>query len=369
MTTSNYELRERIEAVSNASGGGDDLLTVAIPPEESLGETLERVEEEYAEAEYIHADESSTARRAVLERTKQILHEYGETPDGGLVVYVGVTGDEEDLSEYVFDDLPNPIREERYEWSNEFDAEALAAAAGDSSTYGLLVVERGGAALGRFDGDRVEAVETIDSDVMGKTKAGGQSADRFERDRARQKEEFFDDVAAEAERAFLEDGAGEDGAPTVDGLLVGGTTVTVEEFEDGDHLDHRLRDAVVGGTFSVEYATEQGLTQLAEKGRDAMDDAEGEEVREALERFRDGLRDDGDDEVAYGEEEVERALEFDAVETLLVSGARPVEDLREYEERVTEAGGEFVAVPPDTEDGARFAEAFGVAAVLRFPVE
>jgi peptide chain release factor subunit 1 len=360
--TTDYELRERIEAVSAAEGGGTDLLTVAIPPDRSLGAVLERVEEDHAEAEYLDADESSQARRQVLETARHRLHDYDGTPEHGLVLYVGAL-EGEGVEEYVFDDLPGPVDEFHFEWDNEFDVSALETVTQPSATYGLLVVERGGAALGRLDGDRVELVETIESDVMGKTKAGGQSADRFERDRERQKHEFFQEVATEAERAFLADGE-----PAVDGLLVGGTTITVDEFTDGDYLDHRLASLVVGGEFSVEYASEQGLHQLAEKGRDAVDDAEQEAVHEALERFRERLHDDAD-EVAYGDEETDRALEYGAVETLLVSGGRPPDDVREYEERTAEEGGEVVVVPPETEDGARFDETFGVAALLRYPVD
>lgn len=364
MTTPDYELRERIEAVSSASGGGNDLLTIAVPPETSIGAVLERVEEEHAEAEYLDADEFSKARRTVLERAQHRLHGYDETPANGLVLYVGAIEGADDVVEHAFDDLPHPVATETYEWSNEFDVGALETATEAATTYGLLVVERGGGAVGRLDGDRVEVVETLESDVMGKTKAGGQSAERFARDRERQKEEFFDEVADVADRVFLQD---ED--VTVDGLLVGGTTVTADQFTDGEYLDHRLREATVGGTFSVEYGSEQGLHQLVERGREAMADAEREPVRAALDRFREGLRDDAGDDVAYGEEPVDEALEYGAVETLLVSGGLPVEEVSALEERTTEEGGDVVVVPPDTESGTRFAETFGVAAILRFPVD
>ena len=360
--STDYELRQRIEAVSDVEGNEDDLLTVAIPPGAAVGETLERVEEDHAEAEYIDSDESSKDRRAVLDQARQRLHDYDGTPENGLVLYVGALEGEDGVVEYVFDDLPGRVAESTYRWDNEFAVEALESAADDDPIYGLLVVERGGAALGELDGERVEVVETVESEVMGKTKAGGQSADRFERERERQKESFFQAVADEAERAFLE---GDD--PTVDGLLVGGTTVTVDEFTDGDYLDHRLADATVGGTFSVEYASEQGLRELAETGREAVAEAERAGVRETLERFREELHDDG--EAVYGDDRVDEALEYDAVETVLVSGDRPVETIRDYEERTEREGGEVVVVPPETEHGARFDETFGVAALLRFPIE
>lgn len=221
---------------------------------------------------------------------------------------------------------------------------------------------------------------------MGKTRAGGQSAKRFERKREGQKEAFFRTVGERVERAFLEGGGeateGSEGAeragdapePTVDGLVVGGTTVTVEEFLDGDYLDHRLRDRIVGGSFAVEYASEQGLRQLVEKAEDDLEAAGREEVRAALDRFFSGLEADAaDDEsppVTYGREAVDEALQYDAVETALVAEGVDGETASEIERRATEAGGECLVVPTGFERGEQFAAAFdGIGAVLRFPID
>jgi peptide chain release factor subunit 1 len=381
-----YERHDRIERVENAEASENDLLTVAVPPDKSLGEVLEQVEEDRAEAEYIDTEGEDAAYLQALERVRRVLQRQGETPENGLVVYAGVV--DGGVVEYVFDDLPAPVSAFVYERDNEFDLGPLAAAEGSAKTFGLIVVERGGAALGLTENEDVRVVETFDSDVMGKTKAGGQSADRFERDRERQKEEFFEEVAEEAERAFLGEagegsvsqgsdagGPGSDADEAIDGLLLGGTTVTVDDFREGDHLDHRLRERLVGDPVAVEYASEQGLHQIVEKASDRIEDEEHRETREALDRFFEALHQgggDGDDAepVVYGRDEVERALDYDAVETVLVSEALPVEDVQDLREEVSNEGGDCRVVPTDFGRGERFAEAFGgVAALLRFPIE
>jgi peptide chain release factor subunit 1 len=370
-----YERHDRIERVEAAEASENDLLTVAIPPDRSLGEVLEQVEEDRAEAEYIDAEGEDAAYLQALERVRRVLQRQGGTPEQGLVVYAGVVDGE--VVEYVFDDLPTPVSEFVYERDNEFDVGPLEAAEGAAKTFGLLVVERGGAALGLAENEDVRVVETFDSDVMGKTKAGGQSADRFERDRERQKEEFFEEVAEEAKRAFLHEADGDaDEGDEIDGLLLGGTTVTVEDFREGDHLDHRLRDRLVGDSVAVEYASEQGLHQLVEKASDRIRDEERRETRETLDRFFEALHessgtdeDDGES-VVYGRAEVERALDYDAVKTLLVSEALPVEDVRDLREEVSNEGGDCRVVSTDFGRGKQFSEAFGgVAAILRFPIE
>ncbi|WP_459193102.1 Vms1/Ankzf1 family peptidyl-tRNA hydrolase [Halosimplex sp. J119] len=389
MTTA-YELADRIDELSGIDASGDRLLTVAVPPDEPVGAALERVEEAHADAEYLHPEETDDAARSTLERARHLLHRYEEsgTPERGLVVYVGTVDGE--TREWVFDDLPTPVAESVYRLDRDFDTAPLERTTGDSRTDGLLVVERGGAVLGRLDGEAISVVESIESAVMGKTRAGGQSAQRFARERERQKEEFFDEVASEAERAFLADAGGGDGnaadaaadggtatettdgdggsALAVDGLLVGGTAVTVDDFLEGDHLDYRLDDAIVGGHYAVEYAGEQGLHQLVDRASDELEAAAERPAREALETFFDALG--GDDPVVYGPEETTEALDYGAVETMLCSAALPAEEIREWEARTEEEGGETVVVPDESDRGTRFREAFGgIGALLRFPIE
>lgn len=255
-------------------------------------------------------DESTGPERAALEAARGVLGQYGEVPESGLVVYAGVVDGESGAVEYVFDDLPAPVPETVYERGNEFVTDPLESVVGTSAVYGLVVVERGGAALGRLEGEAVTSLAEFDSGVMGKTRAGGQSAERFARRREEQTEAFFDDVAAEAERLFLEEGE-------ADGILLGGTAVTVDRFREGAYLPGELDDRVLG-SFSVEYAAEQGLRELARKARERRDEFERGPAEEALESFFEAL---GADEpaVAYGAAEVDRALEYDAVETLLVA--------------------------------------------------
>ena len=359
MSLASYELHERLDRLSSASADRDILVSLAVPPEESIGEARQPVETDYAEASQLGEQSFPKPLTDALETVRSELNEYDEIPENGLAIYAGAP--DGDLVTAVFDDLPVPVDEPIYRHANEFDLEPLESVTEPESTHGLLVVERGGAALGVLDDEGVETRETVESDVPGKSSAGGQSAERFERDRERQKREFFDEVADTAERAFL-------GDDPVDSVLLGGTTGTVETFRDEADLDHRLEDRIVG-EFAVEYATRQGLEQLAEKGQETLEERDREGARETLGEFFDRVRDD-DEPVAYGREEVDDALEFDAVETLLLSTALESDDLQEFGDRTEQQGGETVVVPDDFPDGNRFVEAFdGVGALLRFPID
>lgn len=370
---SEHTLRERIQAVSNAEADGEQLVSVAVTPDDSVETMRQRVEESHAEAEYLDVrEEVRRPLQRALEGTRRTLHEYDETPENGLAAYVGVVGD--DLVEYTFDDLPSPVSTATYTHANEFDTEPLEPPTDDASTVGLLVVARERAVLGRYDGTTVERVTTVESDVPSKQAAAGRTEDRFEGRSDERRDEFFDEVGEAAARAFL-DGDGhrvdpdeppEQELSSVSGLLLGGSGVMVERFRNGHHLPDPFEDAVAG-VFDVDYAAEQGLRQLVDTA-EAADALATTEAREALGQFFDTL-DARDDLAVGGPADVEEALEHEAVERLLIADSYPPEAVRGFETRVQQQGGEAVVVPADLDRAERLRNAFdGVGALLRFPV-
>ncbi len=351
----------------NASG--PHLVTLAVPPDQPIDAALERIEEEHARTEYIDADETTERVTEALERTRRVLNDYEETPENGLVVYAGVTDAE--TVDYVFDDLPSPVAHETYERSNEFETDPLDVAV-DDATYGLLVVEHGEAILGRLVGDDVERATTLGSDRPEDNPTSGALGDRERVDR-----EFFERVAERAEVEFLGAAAdeqrksdanpGQSDVDPVEGLFVGGSSVTASEFLDGDYLDHRLQTRVVDDAFSVGDASGDGLEQLADAARDHLDAAERENVRELLEQYFAEL--ESGDEAVSGREATEEALQYEGVDTTLAAEDLPAEDLRTLEQRTVSQGGEFVVVPTDVDGSDEFRERGDVGALVRFPVE
>ena len=363
MSAATHDLHERIEEVKAASADRTALVTVAIPPEESLDAVRNRIERDHAQSEYGDSGPTNTYVEESLEELRRVLRKYDEVPDNGLVVYAGVV-DEESV-EYVFDDLPAPIEGFVYEQANEFATTPLDSMTAPSATYGLLVVERGGAALGRLEGEEVVPVETMENEVAEETPSLDSAPEEaeggaLEERQAEWKEGFFDDVADAAERAFL-------GEEPIDELLIGGTEITVEEFTGDDRLDHRLRDRIAG-SYTVEYATEQGLRQLAERAEEQLTESGDLLAREALDQFFEAI--ETDEAVVYGREKVDEALTYDAVETLLLAESIPAAEAGELAERAEEIEADRVMIPPGIERGEQFEKAFdGCGALLRFEIE
>lgn len=353
MPLEQYDFEAVIDEIGAHEGRGTELVTITIPPNRAISDVREQVTSELAQARNIKSDRTRENVERALEHIRQLLAGETETPENGLVVYAGVVDDE--LVSYVLDDLPGDVSEAIYHCDCAFETSVLEDLVRPDETVGLIVVERGAGIVGELVGSTVEVVREIDSQVMGKSRAGGQSAQRFARERERQLHEHFSDIGDVANGAFAE-------ADSVEGVLVGGTLSTARQFVDVDYLDHRLS---VLGTYPVEYATETGLEALVEKADAEVLDPEVREVREAVAEFESRLA--GDDPVTYGRDAVERAIQFGAVDTLL---CLPDTDGREdLATAVDQQGGEVVVVPGRTDAGERFAETFELGALLRFPVD
>jgi len=352
------DLREQIDSLASLEGAGTELVTVTAPPETSLSSLRERVRQEYAAAESIKSDQTRDRVQRALNRLQRVLRSYGEMPESGLAVYAGVVDGE--LTTAVFDNLPTPVATSTYRCDSQFDVSPLTAAVAPGETFGLVAVERGGAAIGRLVGDRVIPIRTLDSQVMGKTRAGGQSAQRFKRERERQKHEFFQQVATVANEHLV------DGDEIVTGVVVGGTLGTAKAFVAGEYLDHRLQERVLG-THPVEYGTRQGLHQLVERAESQLLDADRQAERDVLDAFFRRLRDD--EPVTYGGEALERAIKYGAVETALLSTDIPQDRREDLAAAVQQQGGETQVISVETERGDQFAATFdGVGGLLRFDI-
>ncbi len=110
------------------------------------------------------------------------------------------------------------------------DVEDFAAAAGTPPTWGVLLVRKGGFAIARMEHARMVEHKIGQRHVQGRTKAGGQSQQRFARRRDNQARQAYEAAADHAAR-ILRPGQ----------LVTGGDHGAVSEVL----ADARLREMVV----------------------------------------------------------------------------------------------------------------------------
>ncbi len=80
------------------------------------------------------------------------------------------------------------------------DVGGLLAAAGSPDRWGVLLVRKGGFAVARLEGDRLVEHKIGQRHVQGRTKAGGQSQQRFARRRDNQARQAYEAAADHAAR-------------------------------------------------------------------------------------------------------------------------------------------------------------------------
>lgn len=119
-------------------------------------------------------------------------------------------------------------------YAGDADLAAFAASVGPPPRWGLLLVRKGGFAVARMTGDRIDEHKIGRRHVQGRTKAGGQSQQRFARRRDNQARQAYEAAAEHAVRLL-----GSVAMPVV----AGGDRAAVDEVL----ADPRLRRLSVSG--------------------------------------------------------------------------------------------------------------------------
>lgn len=109
------------------------------------------------------------------------------------------------------------------EYAGPPDPGAFAGAVVSPEAWGVLLVRKGGFAIARISGEQVTDSKVGQRHVQGRTKAGGQSQQRFARRRANQARQAYEAAADHAARILA--GLGDLGGP----LVTGGDHAAVAE--------------------------------------------------------------------------------------------------------------------------------------------
>ena len=299
--------------LASKEGRGTELVSLYVPPGKQISDVLNTLRDEYGTASNI---KSTTTRKNVMDaivKVQQRLKLFKEPPENGLVIFCGAIpqngAGSERIETYVINP-PEPIHIYLYRCDARFHTEYLQEMLREKETYGILLIDSSGATLATLQGRRLEIVREMTSGVPGKTRAGGQSARRYERLREMRLQEYFTRVGEHANEIFLP-------IENLKGLIIAGPGPTKYDFEKGEYLNYMLKNKIID-TVDTAYVEEQGVKEVVEKAPEVMRKVRYIEERRIMQQF---LYEVGHDtgKITYGEEEVRRALETGAVRQLLLS--------------------------------------------------
>jgi peptide chain release factor subunit 1 len=312
-----FRLRKMINSLATKEGSHTELITVYVPPGKQISDALNLLRNEYGTASNI---KSNVTRKNVLDaivKAQQKLKLFKDPGEKGIVVFTGAllaqgaAPGTERMESYVIIP-PEPIRIFLYRCDSRFHTEHLQEMLREKESYGILLVDANNATIAVLQGKRLEIVRQMHSGVTGKTKAGGQSARRYERLRDMQLNEYFTRVGVHANEAFL-------ALDNLKGIILGGPGPTKYDFEKGGYLNYQLKDKILD-VVDTAYVEEQGVKEVMEKAPEIMKKVRYIEEKEIMQKF---LYEVGHDTgmITYGEAEVRRLLQAGAVRLLILSEA------------------------------------------------
>jgi len=288
-------------------------VSLYVPPGRQVGEVMAVLRQEYGTASNIKSDTTRKNVQDAITKVMQRLKLFREIPKNGLVIFAGAIPQDglgsERLETYVITP-PEPIHVYLYRCDPKFHTEYLQEQLREKETYGIMVIDSSEATIATLEGNRLQILREETSGIPGKHRAGGQSARRFERLREASLLAYFKRVGVRVNEILLS-------IPTLKGLIIGGPGPTKYDFEKGDFLNYMLKEKILD-TVDTAYTGEQGVEEVVDHAPEILKQVRYVEEKKIIQKF---LYEIGHDTglVTYGENEVKKALESGAVDTLLLS--------------------------------------------------
>jgi len=312
---SKYELKKLINELEDIRGRNTELVSLYIPAGYNMAKISEFVTSEASEAESIKSKHTRKNVQAALDKIGRKVSEEHETPENGVAFFAGNVSDTEGRPDIKIWEVvpPQTIESRHYRCDKEFVIDPLKNMVVDDRVYGLIVADKNSAAIGYLQGNSVKTAFTLESNVPGKTRAGGQSAQRFARLRKQMLKSFLQEIADKAKSAFMDKARDGD----LLGIIIGGPGFVKDKLVDDGYIHQELEDEIVA-VESLNYSGEEALEELVSKAEDAIEDSQVIREKNLVNEFFTNLKEENG-KSEYGVEPVKKALKMGAVDTLLIS--------------------------------------------------
>lgn len=354
-----HDLKRFIKELENFKGRHTELVSVYIPKDYDIIKIIQHIDQEKGTATNIKSTSTRKNVIASLERMTQHLRLFKQTPPNGLAVFSGNVAEREGQEDYKVWSIepPIPLNIRLYRCDKEFVLDILKDMLEIKEVYGLVVVDRRDASIAYLKGKTIVPILKTHSEVPGKTKAGGQSSQRFARLREGAKIEHFKKVAEYMKEQFL-------GNKNLKGIIVGGPGPTKYDFLDRGYITQEVRDKVIA-IKDLSYTEEFGLQELVDKSDDVLAAEDVVEEKKVMNKFFNYLAKQPG-MVSYGEAEVMKCVKMGMADEVLLSEALEDEKIEEFEEEAKKMGSKATIISVETREGVQLKEIGKVAAILRY---
>ena len=395
-----------LEDLREMKGFGTELVTVIIPPDRQISDARSLLQNEHGQAANIKSKSTRKNVQGAIESAISSLSRFKTPGERGIALFTGaiiIGNNKTRQTTVVIDDPPEKLLSFRYRCDSTFELKQLEDMLVDKRSYGLFVIDRSEAAYGIASGKRIHVQEHLVSNIMGKHRQGGQSAQRFERLIEEAAHNFFKRATEHACSYWLPH------LENIQAIIIGGPGATKDYVVRNEYFHHEIFKKIAKTHFDVGYSNESGIRELVDNAGDLMGEIELDSERQIANRFLSELI-KSQPKATYGEEMLRHALEQGAVDTLLISESKKSKKIKLnctkcgqeweaplYESKVLRkcpscgsthesheiipsvvdeligmakgSNSEVKFISSDTEEGAQLLHGFGgLAAILRYPI-
>ncbi len=401
-------LKMALEDLREMKGFGTELVSIIIPPDRQVSDARSLLQNEHGQAANIKSKGTRKNVQGAIDSALSSLSKIKNAGENGIALFVGsiiVGNNRNRMINVLVEDPPQPLLSFRYRCDSTFELTQLEDMLIDKKSYGLFVIDRSEAAFGIATGKRIHVQEHLVSNIMGKHRQGGQSAQRFERLIEEAAHNFFKRATEHACDYWLPN------LENIQAIIIGGPGATKDFVVKNDYFHHEIAKKIAKTTFDVGYSNESGVRELVGNAGQMMGEIELDAERKIMDAFLSELI-KNHPKATYGERMVIQALDQGAVQKLLISEslrknvvtlqcnscnnewkitigrmeaipncpscdgsgekAKEIENISLIDELSTMAAksnSEIVYISTDTEEGSQLMLGFGgLAAILRYPI-
>jgi peptide chain release factor subunit 1 len=356
-------LKKLVKELQSHRAPHTEFVSVYIPAGYDINKIVNHLAEEQGTASNIKSATTRKNVQAALEKMIQHLRLFKKTPENGLAVFSGNVAAAEGKQDMRIwsTEPPIPLNIRIYRCDKTFVTDILENMLVEHRVYGLVVLDRRDAIIALLKGKTIVPLQKTHSEVPGKFKAGGQSAQRFARIREGAYKDHFKKIAEYMKEQFLP--LGND----LKGIIIGGPGTTINDFINKDYLTGDIKRKIIG-TKDLSYTGEFGLQELLDKSEDILAEEEITQEKKVMGKFFD-LLNTTPAKVTYGKVETLNALEMNAVDTLLLSESLEEDEIVTLEEKAREGGATTIIISTETREGVQLKDLGKIAAILRFEIE
>lgn len=354
-----HHLKKIVRELESHRGRHTEFVSVYVPAEYDMNKIIGHLQQEQGTATNIKSAATRNNVIDALERMIVHLKLVKQTPPHGLAAFSGNIAAREGASDVRVWSIepPVPLKIRIYRCDKTFVLEPLIDMLDIKEVYGLVVMDKRDATIALLKGKTIIPLVKTHSEVPGKMKAGGQSAQRFAQNRELAANAHYKKVAEHMKNQFLM-------LEGLKGIIVGGPGQTKYELAEGDFITNDVRKKIIA-IKDITYTDEFGLQELVDRSQDVLSQEDIADEKKVVNKFLELLA-KKPGMVAYGEQEARKFLEMGAVATLLLSETLEDEKIDEFETVAKKYSTEVKIISTETREGVQLRDIGKFGAILRY---